>query len=306
MTSNLLALSGFDRQLLQSTSGREIAGHDWAQTPLGLREAWPQALVTLVSTILACPAPMCVTWGPALTVFFNDAYRAILGDRAGRVMGSSYADLWAEIWEETQPLVDATLAGESCLMVDKHLVFQRDAGPDDSWWSFTYSPVRDDGGNIAGLMCITIETTARVVTERKRIEAAERLRVALSAGDPIGAWDWDVAKNRVIADSRFALIYNVDPERAAKGTAIEDFLDCIHPDDLPHVRTQIHAAVNQGVAFVSEYRILAPNDEVLWVSAQGRPVLDETGRCLRLPGLSFDITANKRAEMVMRAKAAQA
>jgi len=306
MTSNPLALSGFDRQLLQSTSGGEIARHDWAQSPLGPREEWPQALTTLVSTILACPAAMCLTWGPELTTVFNDAYRPILGDRAARCMGRTYAEIWAEIWDETRPLVDAALVGESCLMHDKHLVFRRDGALKDGWWSFTYSPLRDEDGDIAGFLCIAKETTAIVVAERKRTEAAERLRDALSAGDPIGAWDWDVTTNRVVADSRFALIYNVDPERAAKGTAIEDFLDCIHPDDLAHVRTQIHAAVNQGVTFVSEYRILAPNDDVLWVSAQGRPVLDETGRCLRLPGLSFDITANKRAEMARRAKAAQA
>lgn len=300
MTPDVPVPSEADGQFLQTISGKDIAGYDFAG------RNWPSALTTLVSTVLACPVPMCLALGPDRVAVPNAAFRAVLGENAAGATGDAFAEVWGSAWSDLAPLADKALAGESCSVADMPLPPRSGTGPDARWASVACSPVRDDGGAVAGLLCIVTDTTAQVAAERARTAAAMRLREALSAGADIGAWDWDVPADRIRSDSRFALIYNVDPERAATGAGLADFLECIHPEDLPKVRAQIEAAMEHGGPFLSEYRILAPNDEVLWVSAQGHPIFDDAGRCVRFPGLSFDITANKRAEAALRAKATAA
>lgn len=289
------------RQLPETACGRQIAAKDWSQTPLGSTEHWPQSLVSLLSTGLACPAPMFMGWGPDLIAFFNDASIPVLGNLAGDALGRPARAVLNDVWDQVGPMIDAALAGESRIAADLQLDFRARGADGESWWSCTLSPVRDESGAVAGFLCLSVDTTDRVVATRSRDAAAERLQIALSSGDSIGAWDWDVVRNRVTADGRFALIYNVEPERAATGVRVEEFLHAIHPEDRARVHTQIETAIENHEGFFAEYRILSYSGEEQWVSAQGRPIYDEAGRCVRFPGLSFDITANKRTERSRRA-----
>jgi PAS domain-containing protein len=160
---------------------------------------------------------MFMAWGPDLLCFYNDAYRPILGYRVETALGRPFREVWGSIWSDIEPLVTRTLAGESCTVSDMWLDLSRQGVPEDSWWTFTYSPVFDDDGNIAGLLNVTGETTSRVLAERERDAADERLQMALSAGNSIGAWDWDVVNDQVTADVRFATLYGMDTDRAAQG-----------------------------------------------------------------------------------------
>ena len=107
--------------------------------------------------------------------------------------------------------------------------------------------------------------------DHDRKKAAGRLQAALSVGDAIGSWEWDVVNDRVTADQQFAVIYNVDPARAAAGTPVSEFLHCIHPDDLPLVQSQIDTAVRYGDHYQAEYRIVDRMGEIHWISGQGSP-----------------------------------
>jgi len=296
MGQELTPWAVLSRQLPQTASGREIAGADWSRTSLGPTDEWPQSLATLLAAGLACPSPMLLGWGPDLLIFFNDACVALMGKRTVGAIGRPVQDLLHDVWNDVGPMVEAALAGEIRISVDLPLNMQARGDDADSWWSCTASPVRDEEGDIAGFLIMAIDTTWRVVAQRSRDDAAKRLQVALSAGDSIGAWDWDVLQNRVTADSRFALIYNVEPERADAGVKMEEFFDAIHPDDKPRVEAEVSQAIEKREGFFSEYRILSSSGEEQWIAAQGRPVYDDDGRCIRFPGLSFDITANKRAE----------
>lgn len=306
MGQKLTPWAVLSRQLPETACGREIASRDWARTSLGPTEDWPQSLATLVSAGLACPAPMLLGWGPDLIGFFNDAAVPILGNRADEGIGQPVRELLSDIWDRAGPMVEAALAGESRIAVDMQLDLPGRGADHDSWWSSTASPVRNESGAVAGFLCLSVETTDRVLAKRSRDAAAERLQIALSAGDSIGAWDWDVLSDRVTADSRFALIYNVEPERAARGVPIEEFLLAMHPDDRPRVHAEIEAAIQNHEGFFSEYRLLTFRGEEQWISAQGRPIYDDQGRCVRFPGLSFDITANKRTEQARRTSAERA
>jgi PAS domain S-box-containing protein len=140
------------------------------------------------------------------------------------------------------------------------------------------------------------------VSDRRRAaidtqESEERLNQALTAGNGIGTWDWDVPTDRVKADDRFTHLYGVPAETGRKGAPLEQFFGRIHPDDLPAVRTQIADAMETGGDFSAEYRILQPDGAVRWVAAQGRCRLAVDGTPLRFPGVSFDITARKQADL---------
>ncbi|MDJ0275706.1 ATP-binding protein [Sphingomonas sp. 2R-10] len=292
---------------MQTLTGAEIAAHDWAATPLGPVDRWPVALRSLLAMMLSCPTPMFLAWGPELRCFYNDAYRPLLGVRLAGSLGERFDVVWAHIWDELVPLVDKTLAGGNVVATDMQLDLARTGEPEESWWSFTYSPAFDDRGQIAGLLCVTGETTARVLAERERAAADERLQLALSAGRNIGAWDWDVPTDIVRADSRFALLYGVDPAVAEAGAPIATFFAHIHPDDLPALQVAIERAMDPAGngTLVAEYRLVSDDGSSRWVSAQGRCAFDEAGRAVRFPGVSFDIDDRKQAELAALAAKAE-
>ena len=314
MHNTSMAISkSFD--FLRGVSGRvvdEIVALDWAATSLGSPDGWPVALRSQLATMLACPAPMYMVWGPDLVSFYNDAYRPILGYRADTAMGTPFKVLWGSIWDEIEPLVATALSGQVAKVTDMRLDLARTGQPEESYWTFSYSPVFDDRGDIAGMICVTGETTDRVLAERRQRASDERLELALSSGAHVGLWDWDVLNDSIRSDARFAAMYGVDPAAAENGVPIEEFFKGIHPDDQERVNGEIQVAMAQVAAggaphrFVSEYRLIQADGTVHWVSAQGRCIPDETGRCVRFPGVSFDITERVRIEQQLRESEARA
>ncbi len=137
-----------------------------------------------------------------------------------------------------------------------------------------------------------------------RLRAAdERLQLALSAGQGVGIWDWDVPNDRVVADARFAQLCDVDPEKARTGAPLADFFRAMHPDDVPAVEAAISAALRTGDDFVSEYRLVQKDGSIRWVMAQGRCSLGADGQPLRFPGTTFDVTRRRHADLLREALA---
>ena len=93
--------------------GALIRAHDWAATPLGSKEEWPQPLRTLIDLMLGARQPSYIVWGPELSSLYNDGYIPILVAKHPRVLGKSYPEVWPEIWDEYRPVIEATLAGEA-------------------------------------------------------------------------------------------------------------------------------------------------------------------------------------------------
>jgi PAS domain S-box-containing protein len=289
-----------------SAIAASIAQRDWSASSLGAIAQWPVSLRTSLATMLACPTPMFLAWGPELLSFYNDAYVPILGYRERGALGKPFHELWASIWGEIAPLVERALSGGQARVIDMPLDLAREGVPEESYWTFSYSPAYDDDGRIAGMFCVTGETTARVLAERSRDEADERLQLALSAGNSIGTWDWDVVNDWVRADARFASLYGVNVDHAAQGAPLSEFFRGIHPDDADRVRGEIEATIANGERFSSEYRLLRPDGTLRWVSAQGLCLRDDAGVCLRFPGVSFDITERVLAEQRLRESEARA
>ena len=155
--------------------GALMRAHDWSRSPLGPPESWPNALRTVVGLMVQSQFPMFVAWGEALRFLYNDPYAEILGTKHPAALGSRFRDIWAEIWPDVSPLVDAAMAGRATYSEDLPLVMNRRGYDEQTWFTFSYSPMRDDDGKVAGMFCAVHETTRRVLAERALRELNDTL-----------------------------------------------------------------------------------------------------------------------------------
>jgi len=175
------------RDLAESTSGSElwflrgggemgalIRAHDWSATSLGPPETWPHSLKTALSLLLNSKHQMFLAWGPDLISFYNDAYRPVLGARHPNAIGHPFPENWADIWPTIAPLVRQALAGEGTWSENLPLVTFRNGFQEIAYFTFSYSPIFDECGDVAGMFCACTETTCKVLEEspeRKRANA---------------------------------------------------------------------------------------------------------------------------------------
>ena len=155
--------------------GAMMRAHDWSHSPLGHPRTWPQALRTTVGLMLNAKFPMFVAWGPELGFLYNDSYAIILGEKHPAALGARFHDIWREIWDDIHPLIVRALKGESTYMDRLPLRMNRHGYDEDTWFRFSYSPVRDEDGTVAGMFCACVETTAEVLAERYREQENQRL-----------------------------------------------------------------------------------------------------------------------------------
>jgi len=156
--------------------GAMMRAHDWSASPLGDPRTWPQALRTVVGLMINSKFPMFVAWGPELGFLYNDSYREILGDKHPAALGGRFHDIWAEIWDDIHPLIERALRGEATYADRMYLVMNRRGYQEPTWFTFSYSPVRDETGVIAGMYCACVEVTEQVLAEKYRNEENERFR----------------------------------------------------------------------------------------------------------------------------------
>ena len=156
--------------------GALMRAHDWSQSPLGDPATWPPSLRTVVGLLLGSRFPMFVAWGKELGFLYNDAYAEILGAKHPDAIGRAFHDIWAEIWSDISPLVDAAMAGQATYREDLPLVMNRKGHDEQAWFTFSYSPVRDESGEVAGMFCAVSETTPRVMAECGARDSESRLR----------------------------------------------------------------------------------------------------------------------------------
>ncbi|QNA89965.1 PAS domain-containing protein [Massilia sp. Dwa41.01b] len=146
---------------------QRLADHDWAASVLGPVDTWPLAIRTVVRLMLDAKHPMFVFWGPRLGLLYNEAYTDFLQDKHPAAIGQPFSRVWPEIWPALSPLIARALAGESIYVEDMPFVMFRNGRDEQTWFTFSYSPIYDDGGRIVGLYGTGVDTTARVTTERR-------------------------------------------------------------------------------------------------------------------------------------------
>ena len=158
--------------------GALLRAHDWSSSPLSDPSTWPQPLRTAVSLMLGAAQPVYIAWGHELTSLYNDGYLPILGAKHPG-LGLPFFELWGEIEDQFQPIVDATLAGDAQHFVDLPIALAGRPAVPVGYFTFSYTPLRDENGCVAGLYVAATETTDRVLAERRAAEERERQRQML-------------------------------------------------------------------------------------------------------------------------------
>jgi PAS domain S-box-containing protein len=158
-----------------SSMARQMKSFDWASTPIGDPAAWPVALRSTVTLLLGSQFPMFVAWGDELTFLYNDAYSHILGSKHPEALGRPFRSIWSEIWSDISPLIGQALGGEAVWLEDLPLRMNRYGYDEDTTFTFSYSPARNDAGEIIGLFCACTETTRQTIAERELRDREARL-----------------------------------------------------------------------------------------------------------------------------------
>jgi signal transduction histidine kinase len=141
---------------------------DWTRTALGPPEQWPQSLRTIVRVMLTSRYAMWLGWGPELTMLYNDPYAKIIAAKHPSALGRPTREVWSEIWEEIAPRIEQVLStGQATFDEALLLLMDRHGYVEETYFTFSYSPLSDDDGRIAGNFCVVTEDTDRVIGERR-------------------------------------------------------------------------------------------------------------------------------------------
>ena len=155
--------------------GALVRAMDWSRTRLGPTESWPTALRTIVGVVLGNRFPMMVWWGTHLVQIYNDGYRAILGDKHPRSLGECGEETWKEVWGLLGPLAHGVLNGGPAVWFEHMLLNANRRGfLEETYFTFSYSPVPDDQGGRGGVLVTVQETSGQVLGER-RLHVLQRM-----------------------------------------------------------------------------------------------------------------------------------
>ena len=190
---------------------------DWSKTALGPVSDWPQSLLTTISTCIDCAFPILIWWGPRLVMLYNDEYRSILGsEKHPKALGAAGQEVWPEIWHVIGPMLNQVVqTGQATRSRDLLLLMNRNGFEEEAYFSFSYSPIRDETGGVGGVFTPVIETTASVVGER-RLRTLRELGARSGAGTLLSAAESaaEVLSNND-KDVPFAIIYKIEHEERA-------------------------------------------------------------------------------------------
>ncbi len=278
-----------------------MRAHDWSDSPLGRPETWPACLGATLSLMLGSRFPMFAAFGPELGFLYNDAYAEILGDKHPAALGRRFRDIWAEIWPDIAPLIDRALAGEPTFSEDMPLLMNRHGYDERTWFTFSYSPLRDEAARVVGMFCACTETTGRVVAETGLREAEARLR-ALTDHLP-GGYVFQIATPRDGTGRRF-LTVSQGFERMT-GVPAEAVLadpaaayDLILPEHRARIAEAEAGAIRDLTHFDVEAPMRRPDGRLVHTRIISAPRLVDDQ--VVWDGLHLDDTARHRAEDRLR------
>ena len=274
-----------------------VRAFDWHRTPLGAMENWPDELRLAVDICLSSRFPMFVWWGPQLINIYNDGYVPMLGHRHPAALGRPARETWDDIWSVVGPQADAVMQrGEATWNERVKLVMERKGYSEETYFTWSYSPIRDKSGRIGGLFCAVTEETERVRAEEERDRLATQRQLALDAAQ-MGWWHYDPSTKLATYDGRYGAIFGVSGRQRPN----EELLKRLHPDDLAGVLAKVERALDarDPRPYSAEYRVVLDDATVRWVEAHGLARFEGAGdarRATSFVGTVLDVTERKLAE----------
>ncbi len=203
--------------------GQRIREYDWSATPLGPIDGWPQNLRTCLRIMLTSRQPIWIGWGKDLIKLYNDPYRAIVGGKHPSALGSPASMVWKAIWREIGPMLHTVMEKDEGTYAESQLlIMERNGYPEETYYTFSYTPIPGDDGATAGMICFNVDDTDRILGERQ-LQTLTRLGKYLTE-----CHDYSSAVAQTMAavyanpcDFPFGLFYSMQ----AKGAVLEHFTE---------------------------------------------------------------------------------
>jgi PAS domain S-box-containing protein len=148
--------------------GQQIREYDWSKTSLGPVETWPQSLRTCIRIMLTSRQPIWIGWGKELIKFYNDPYKAIVGGKHPWALGKPASVVWKDIWKDIEPMLRQVMEKDEGTYVESQLlIMERNGYPEETYYTFSYTPIPGDDGKTAGMFCANTDDTDRITSERQ-------------------------------------------------------------------------------------------------------------------------------------------
>jgi hypothetical protein len=303
MTSSPLGSFGPDPLSFLSGGGEmgeRMRRHAWRKTPLGPPEDWPLALKTAVGLMLSSAFPMFIAWGPELRFLYNDGYRQVLGGKHPAALGHAFEDVWAELWEDVGPIAARAMAGEASYYENLPLTMTRSGYSEQTWFTFSYSPIRDEAGAVGGMFCTCVETTAMVLAERQRINEVERFRRLIDRAPGFMAV---LRGPNHVFDLTNASYLQLVGHRDLVGKPVREALPELEGQGFFELLDDVYrtgkAFVGQSMAIALQREPGAPSEERL-VDFIFAPIPDVEGKATGIFAEGYDVTERHLAEQALR------
>lgn len=241
--------------------GSLIRSYDWSSTGLGSFTNWPLSLKTSVAIMLRSGYTIFVWWGPEMIMFYNDAYIPVLGKKHPYALGKPARQIWSEIWEQIGPMMDQVLnKGEQIYARDLLFLIERNGFIEESYFTFSYSPIPDDEGGVGGIFCACNEETPKVLRQRrlKTLKDISSMTTQLRSLDEV----FDTCGNILSEnpnDIPFSILYRFNREtEEAELAAYTGFTTAVHKAMPQNIRIDdpatwpLHVVMNSGKPVIAE------------------------------------------------------
>jgi signal transduction histidine kinase len=239
-----------------------ISSFDWSATPLGHVAAWPDSLKAAVRILVTSRFPMWMAWGPKLTFLYNDAYaRVTLGKKHPWALGRPAPAVWHEVWDEFSPRVERVMkTGEASWDETLPLILERSGYPEESYHTFSYSPLVGAGGHIEGMLCVVMEDTLRVFGERQLAALTTLAGAIVNANtrqEVFAAIERGLANQK---DIPFSLVYLQQEDGSELKLVARSGIDAEHPAARLHIGLDIEAQPWPIADLMNENRAITIDD----------------------------------------------
>ena len=282
-------LANRDRHHFLSGPGelaRLVRDYDWRSTALGEPDTWPQNLKLALRVMFNSRQPMWIGWGPSLIYFYNDAYRSIIGGKHPWALGRPIAEVWRELWSDIGEMLELVMSGRDATYLEAQpLIMERHGYREETYYTFSYSPIPNEDGTVGGIICANTDDTQRVIGERQ----LALLRDLAAGATDARSWQ-EAAETSIRAlgkndrDLPFALLYLAEPGGAELTLAGTSGIDVDHEVAPAALSLSLDAAQlwpvrealdTHGPVIVSELaeRVASPLPQGPWQEAPAQAVV---------------------------------
>lgn len=239
--------------------GALMRAYDWASTPLGVPESWPQSLKSALSICLQSPVVSALYWGPEFRMLYNDAYAPALAERNPRALGEPVAEVWSEIWDVLGPqLAGVIKTGHGFSVENQPLMMLRRGKLEETFWVYSFTAIRGEANDFVGVFVTALDNTLQVLAGRRNTAERERM--------------WELSLDLLAVASAEGILEDVSNAWTAvlgweqSELLGQSFVGFTHPDDLSKTLQVFASIMDAPLVTPYEYRLRNKDGTYRWVA----------------------------------------